>query len=1026
MATCPNCGYDSPDHARFCAQCGTPFAVAETREQRKRVTVLFCDVISSTALGERLDPESLRRVLARYFENAKEVIELHGGTVEKFVGDAVMAVFGVPVLHEDDALRAVSAAGQLRETMADVNEELERDYGTRLALRIGVNTGEVVTGTEERLATGDAVNVGARLEQAAAPGEILIGKETYSLVREAVIAEPVEPLTVKGKSKPLAAWRLLAVHGDSQVARSLDAPMIGRDQELARLVDAFERTQRERTCQIVTILGAAGVGKSRLAHEFLTALEEATVVRGRCVPYGEGITYLPVAEVVRQLEPQLAELPLSDDVFATVKGFLGPNEGLHTTEEIAFGVRRLLETAARRRPLVCVFDDIQWGEAAFLELVEQVAVLSHDAPLMLCCIARSDLLERHPGWAAGDLAANTVVLEPLSGGDTDRLIEDLAGDEPLGPELQRRVREAAEGNPLFVEQMISLLRETPGGDVAVPGTIGALLTARVDQLDPAERAVLQRGAVEGRIFHRGAVQALAPEEAEVGGRLMALVRKELIRPVRPELAGEDAYRFRHLLIRDAAYETLSKQTRAELHERLADWLGGHASALVESDELVAYHLEQAYRYRLELRPLDDEGRRLADRASALLAAAGARALARSDAGAALKLLRRALALRPAGDPAVSLRIDLSEAMLFSGELAAAVSTTEEAAALAAAEGDECGELRAKLMALRIASQIPQADGSQAPSQGLLELAEEALPVFERAADEAGSTEAWMAIAWAQLIRCRWGAMVEAVDHALLHAKLAGYARLERELPGWKSTALFYGPSPVDEVLHWHEEQKLGHLLAVRDQAVLEAMRGSFDRARSLLAEADATATELGHTLLGAEGGIAGWEVETLAGDSAAAEAHARRSYEQLAQLGDTGVSSLASGLLAESLYALDRLDEAKEWTETAERLSKSDDVSSELTWRRVRAKILASSGDGAEAEGHALTAVELGEQTDMVNWLARAIADLAEVRALRGDRDKAATDLDRAIALYDAKGNVVEADKAREKLAELRTPAAAS
>ena len=1026
MATCANCGYDSPDDARFCAQCGTPFVLAAPREQRKRVTVLFCDVISSTALGERLDPESLRRVLARYFANAKDVIELHGGTVEKFVGDAVMAVFGVPVLHEDDALRAVSAAAQLRETMASVNEELERDYGTRLALRIGVNTGEVVTGTEERLATGDAVNVGARLEQAAAPGEILVGEETFALVREAVIAEPVEPLTVKGKSKPLSAWRLLAVHGDSQIARRLDMPMIGRERELARLVAGFESTQRERTCQIVTILGAAGVGKSRLAHEFLSSLDDATVVRGRCVPYGEGITYLPVAEIVRQLEPQLADLPLAADVLETIRGFLGPDDGLHTTEEIAFGVRRLLETAARKRPVVCVFDDIQWGEPAFLELVEQVAALSHDAPLMLCCIARSDLLERHPGWGGGKLAATTVVLEPLSADETDELIDNLAGDTPLGVPLQRRVREAAEGNPLFVEEMIALLRDAPGEDVSVPGTIGALLTARLDQLDPAERAVLQRGAVEGRIFHRGAVQALAPDEPEVSGHLTALVRKELIRPNRPKLAGEEAYRFRHLLIRDAAYETLPKQTRAELHERLADWLAERGSALVETDEIVAYHLEQAHRYRLELRPIDEHGRRLADRASTLLAAAGARALGRSDAGAALKLLRRALALRPEDDPAVSLRIDLSEALLFSGELATAVEVTRDAETRARAAGDECGELRARLMTLRISSQTPQADG-RSPSDELVALGEEAIPVFEAAGDEAGQTEAWMAIAWARLIRCRWAAMVEAIDHALVHAKRSGFARLERELPGWKSTALFYGPTPVEEVLCWHEGQSTRHLLVLRDRAVLEAMRGSFEEARALLAEGDARALELGHALLGAEGGIAGWEVETLAGDTSAAEAHARRSYEQLEQLGDTGVRSLAGGLLAESLYALGRLDEAKEWTERAEHLSNSDDVVSEIVWRQVRGKVLARQGDHEDAERHARSAVSLSDETDMLNWQAGALVDLAEVLALGDRSEEAASELDRAVELYGRKGNVVAEAVARSRLTKLRnTPAAAS
>jgi class 3 adenylate cyclase/tetratricopeptide (TPR) repeat protein len=1026
MPRCSSCGYYSVEAFKFCAQCGTP-ASAAPREQRKHVTLLFCDVISSTALGERLDPESLRQVLVRYFETAKQVIERHGGTVEKFIGDAVMAVFGVPVLHEDDALRAVHAASALRDSVASLNEELEREYGTHLTLRIGVNTGEVVTGTEERLATGDAVNVAARLEQAAAPGEILLGEETLALVREAVIADPLAPLTVKGKSNPVLAWRLLVVQDQTQLARHLDAPMVGRKEDLDRLVENFERTQRDRCCQIVTILGAAGVGKSRLAHEFIASLHGVAAVRGRCVPYGEGITYLPTAEVVRQLEPRLAQLALDAHVLATLRGLLGAGETMRSTEEIAFAVRRLLEAAARELPLVCVFDDIQWGEPAFLELVEQVAALSHDAPLLLCCIARSDLLERHPGWGGGKLDATTLMLEPLSTDETDELIEHLAVDAPLSDALQRRVRDAAEGNPLFVEEMIALLRDAPERDVTVPRTIGALLNARLDQLEPAERAVLQRGAVEGRVFHRGAVQALGPDEAQVGARLTALVRKELVRPNRPQLQGEDAYRFRHLLIRDAAYDTLPKGTRAELHERLAEWLEQRRTELVEADEIVAYHLEQAYGYRLVLRPLDEHGRLLAIRAGELLSAAGARSLGRNDVGAALKLLRRALALRPPDDPAVALRIDLSEALLFSGEFAAAEEVTREAAARAAAAGDDCGELRARLMTLRISTQTPRADDlDETPSDKLLALAEQALPLFERAGDEAAVTEAWLAIAWAQLIRCRWGAMLQAVDHALVHAQRAGYARWERELPGWKSTALFYGETPVAEVLRWHEEQASRHPLALRDQAVLTAMRGSFAEARALAAEADASAEELGQTLLVAGGGMAGWEVETLAGDVSAAEAHARRSCELLEELGDSGMRSLASGRLAESLYELGGLDEAKRWTETAEQLSTDDDVGSQMVWRQVRAKVLARQGAPAEAEQHAREAVSLADRTDMLNWQGRALVDLAEVLALVGRPEDAAAELDRAIALYGRKGNLVAETDARSKLMELRETAPAA
>ncbi len=1026
MLTCPRCGEQNPEHARFCLACAAPLATPD-QESRRRVTILFCDLAGSTALGEGLDPETFRRVLSRYHETARVVVEHHGGTVEKFIGDAVMAVFGIPAVHEDDALRAVRAAVALRERMATVNEELEREYGTRLAVRMGVNTGEVVTGTEDRLATGDAVNVAARLEQSAKPDEILLGPETFALVWAAVDAVPLEPLDLKGKREPVPAWELLGVKDESQLGRHFDVPMVGRESEIRRFVGSFERARRERSCQTVTIVGPAGVGKSRLAHEFLASLEDSAVVRSRCVPYGEGITYLPVAEVVRQLEPRLARLGLDEHVLETLRGLLAAADTSHSTEEIAFAVRKLLESAARERPLVCVLDDIQWGEPAFLELLEQVAVLSHDAPLLLCCIGRSDLLERHPTWGGGNPNATTVVLEPLSTAETDELIEHLTADAPLTEALQRRVRKAAEGNPLFVEEMIAFLRDAPEGQMTVPATIAALLNARLDQLEAAERAVLQRGAVEGRVFHRGAVQALGPHEAHVGGRLAALVRKELVRPTRAQLEGEDAFRFRHLLIRDAAYDSLPKEIRAQLHERLADWLERHRSELVEADEIVGYHLEQAHRYRVELRPPDDRGRRLALRASELLSAAGARALGRNDVGAASKLLRRALALRPEDDSAVALRIELGEALLFAGELAAAEELTREGAARAAAAGDRCGELRARLMALRIATVAPARDGGgPTPSDDLVALANQAVPVFEQEADDAALTDAWAAIAWTKMFRCQFAAMLEAVDRGLDHAQRAGKARWARELLGWRSTALFYGPTPVEEVLRWHEQQQARHPLALWGCAVLEAMRGSFDQARSLIAAGDARAEELGQTLLGAASGIFAWEVESLAGEPSAAEACARRSCELLEQLGDTGMRSLASGELAESLYQLDRSDEAMRWTTTAEQLSTEDDVVNEMLWRQVRAKLLARRGDHVEAERYAREAVSLAEQTDMLGWHGRARSDLAEVLASAGRDEEATTELGTAIVLNERKGNVVAAGAARRRLAELRTSAPAA
>src|ERR687895_588823 len=520
MRICPACGHENSDRAKFCEECAAPLDVAPAaREHRKTVTVIFCDVTGSTALGESTDPEALRALLARYFERMNRVVERHGGTVEKFIGDAVMAVFGVPQVHEDDALRACRAAVEMRDAFPELG----------INGRIGVATGKVVTGTAGRLATGDAVNVAARLEQAAAPGEILLGEPTLELVRDAVEAEAVEPLTLKGKANPVPAFRLLAVAGEGE--RRHASRFVGRARELAALAEAWEESCSEPSCRLVTVVGDAGVGKTRL-----------------------------------------------------VSGFLAD------------------------------FEDIHWAEETFLDLVEHVALLSSGSSILLVCLARPELTERCPQWPLA------LRLEPLPEADAHALLPDT-----LAEELRGRISRAAGGNPLFLTEMVAMVRASEG-EVAVPPTLHALLHARLDQLEQPERQVLERGAVEGEVFHRGAVRALSTDR-QVTPRLAALVRRELIRPDRTQLPADDAFRFRHLLIRDAAYEALPKATRADLHERFAVWLDQKGTELVELDEILGYHLEQAVRYKQELGRPDLD---LAERASERLAAAGRRALWRGD------------------------------------------------------------------------------------------------------------------------------------------------------------------------------------------------------------------------------------------------------------------------------------------------------------------------------------------------------------------------------------------------------------
>ena len=645
MSACPVCGRELPGEFPFCPFCAAPLTAqspASAREQRKVVTIVFCDLVGSTALGESTDPEALRARMRRYFEDLRAIIERHGGTVEKFVGDAVMAVFGIPVSHEDDALRAVRAASEMRASIAE--------HG--LEARIGINTGEVVVGGEgETLVTGDAVNVAARLEQAAAATETLIGAETRLLVRDAVKVEPVEPLALKGKSELVEAFRLLAVldHADS-LARRLETPLVGRDRERQRLWRDYEDAVADSTCRLFTLLGPAGIGKSRLVADFLERVgDSADVLRGRCLSYGEGITYWPLVEILIAIgvEPE------------SVIGTSPPET------QLAF--RRLLEGRAAERPQVVVVDDLQWAEPVFVDLVEHIADLSRDARVFMLCIARTELLDSRPGWGGGKLNATSLLLEPLRADECQALIDRLVADAPLDATLRARITTASAGNPLYVEEMLAMVRERGDGDeIVIPPTIHALLQARIDSLEADVRVVLERGSVEGEVFHRGSVAVLAPDPLRpaVESHLATLVRKELIRSTASTFPDDEGFRFRHLLIRDAAYEALPKATRAELHERFAEWLSGHD--LVESDEIVGYHFEQAHRYRAELDGSDAALAGLAARASGCLAAAGRGALERGDFKAGRSLFGRATSLLPERDEArLALAPDYADALLES-------------------------------------------------------------------------------------------------------------------------------------------------------------------------------------------------------------------------------------------------------------------------------------------------------------------------------------------------------------------------
>jgi class 3 adenylate cyclase/tetratricopeptide (TPR) repeat protein len=1022
VRVCAACGQENPPDARFCNGCGGAVAaVAASRQQRKTVSVLFCDVTGSTALGERLDPESFRQVMRRYFDAARRVIERHGGTVEKFIGDAVMAVFGVPVLHEDDALRAVRAAAELREEIAILNERLEADFGAAVSVRSGVNTGQVVTGTDERLATGDAVNLAARLEQAAAPGEIVIGPQTWRLVRHAVDAEPLEPLQLKGKSQPVIAYRLVQVHGDARPGvRRASVPLVGRGSQLRIVREAFARVVEERSCGLFTVLGMAGVGKSRLTAEFLHGID-ARVVTGSCLSYGQGITYWPVVSMVKQLFdaqhgcPGAADLMAGDaQVAAAIKVLFGEQASVTSPPDIAWAVRKLFERSAELAPLVAVVDDLHWGEPVLFDLIEHIADFSRGAPIFVVCLARPELLDAQPGWGGGKLNATSLLLEPLKPAETGTLIDQLLpADTDIDARMRRRVQEAAGGNPLFVEEMLALLAEPGGGDLVVPPTVEALLAARLDQLPPGERAVLQCGSVEGESFHRGTVQVMAPEETDVPGQLRALVRKDLVRPDRAVLPGEDAFRFRHLLIRDAAYQALAKADRAELHERFARWLEDSGADLVELHEIAGYHLEQAFRYRCELGPADDKARRLAADAARHLDAAGRRAMDRGDTGAAVSLLERAESLLPPQEINVARQHTLIWGLAESGRLDDAISRAARIAEACAAAGDRVGELRTRLAG---AIWLINTD----PDRGLPEvraLVKEARPSIKQDGDAAARAVLEHAAGYFDYYRCHFGAAFAALTRAMDHARQAGDLWYEASMRPMAAGCIWQGPTPIGEALRWLDDTQ-ARSAAYQPQlevpkTIMLAELGRFDQARSLLSQTIAQLNERGLALFAAYSMGAAWRIEMLAGDDIAAERVSRQGCQELERLGEHSWLSTQACQLADALYALGRYEEADRWARRGLELGSSDDLATQHTGLRVRSRLLARSGDLSAAFALAEEVNRLSSTSEDPIDPGDAALNLAEILFLTGDPARAEEMTERAIDWYQRKEATAYVARAR-------------
>jgi class 3 adenylate cyclase/tetratricopeptide (TPR) repeat protein len=983
-------------------------------QSRRTVTILFTDVVDSTPLAERLDAEALRDVLQRWFAIASEVVTAHGGTVEKFIGDAVMAVFGHPRAHEDDALRAVHAALELRERLGLLNDELRSTIGATVTTRTGINTGEVVAGdpdARQSLVTGDAVNVAKRLEQAAGDGQILVGETTAELVRARVSLEPLTALAAKGKSDPLLAWSVgtagRASHG---VPRPFDVPLVGRRAELGQLLDALQQVSDERATELVTVIGAPGIGKSRLARELsATASERARVLLGRCPAYGHAITYRPVSELLAEAGGAEAVAALIDAaperelVLTRLDAATGTRGDATSSDEIFWAIRRALEVLAADRPLVVILEDLHWAEPTLLDLVEYVVAFA-DAPVLIVCLARPELLEQRPPWPG-----LRIDVEPLSDSDARHLLEELGVER----DAHDRIADAAEGNPLFLEQLSEMLAEDAPATTGLPPSISALLDERLDRLDTEDQRALTYAAVVGREFPLASLQAFPSLEAESGvaTRLLSLTRKGLLRPAERH-GGADVFRFRHALIRDAAYNRLPKGERATLHAQYARWYASTAApAETAIDELVGFHFEQAHRWLSELGRADTPREEIGRLAHERIAAAAGRALAREDMAAAAKLLQRALALPAEPTHQAELRLELIQALWESGDADAAESEIDLLLDEAQALGDERLEAAA-----RVERAAHQQITGLADTDAVRNSARAAAEIFTSAGDSIGLARAWRRISTADSRDGRYRDAATAAEVALRHARSANNALEVSRIVDGLCTALLYGPIPVDQALDECDvlladargtpSSEANVLCAM---AGLEAMRGDADAARGAYAQAAEIFERLGLLLPRAGQTQIGVAMELLLGDPVAAEREARHGYEILASIQS---EEIQAPLLAAALLALGRDDESDALVGTIDPASKRFLVPWQVSCRTIKARLTARRGDATAAVELARDAIGLAEETDDPNLSGDAWMTLADVFGTTGSDEGGREAAAEALLRYRRKGNLVAASRA--------------
>ncbi len=1049
--SCQTCGASVPADARFCPACGVSVVSTSDVGSRRPVTVVITDVVDSTALGERLDAEALGAVMTRYYETMRGAVERHGGSVEKFIGDAVVAVFGALEVHEDDAVRAVRAAHEMHAALETLNEELEGRWGTRIEVRSGVATGEVLAGAGEAV-LGSPANLAARLQAEAGRGEILLSADTHRLVRDHVRAEPAGALELKGFGAAVGCFRSLGLEGS---ARRADAtPFVGREHDLALLELAYRRTINHRRAQLATVLGEPGMGKTRLVEELIGRIGAGVrVLRGRCLPYGEGITFFPVGEAVsaaagigRGDDAEQAQAKLRatvpDDaasIAARVSETIGLGGAPGAPDETLWAIRRFFELLAAERPLVLVFDDLQWAEPTFLDLVAQLVDRGRGVAELVVVMARPELVERRADWAGGAVNAVTISLEPLSEAESSQLVRNVADGGLLDEDAARRLASPGGGNPLFLEEFVAMLiddgvianeqgRWHVPADVdaaaSTPATLTGLLTARLHRLPQADRDVLVRASVIGKMFQDDELAALIEGAPDLDDVLRRLLEGDLlVASTRP--GGTEAYAFRHQLLRDAAYSSLPKTVRAELHVRLADHLErSFPERLEELDETIGFHVARAHDYRSELGSHEESTIALADRAARHLSAAGTRAIERGDSRAAARSLQRAASLTRDAGLRAAIRLRLCHALGDTADNAGYDAALEAGLADAVAAGDDRIRTRFEYLATSMAL---VRDPSATPIEDTVERLTAQARTLDAFGDAEGIAECHYQLATVAWIRGDASAFERWARRSRNEALDLGNTRLVGRATAYVVIALLRGPTPLPNALI--------ELLAMRESATLSGSADAsvrlgeaemltymarHDEAIALIDEAAADLAELGALVELAAAEAVRAIVADGRGDLEGAERALRSSYERFRAIDDAANGGLVAVELADVLARLGRHPDADRMAAIAAELAAGSDVEAQVGWRTASARARSALGDADGAMRLVSEADERLATSDFTMLRADSMASIAEVFAALRSWSEAIERVEAARSIYAAKGHLVGEDRTRKRLEELR------